>query len=462
MTQGRSSYEVLVVGGGSAGVAAAVASAQTGARTLLIERDSFLGGDLVSGLPILGACNSRGEWIVGGVLDQLLQRCRELGGYEGLICDWRTLWGVCVDPDVMRLAIVDLLDRHGVDLLTGAHVRGADADDGRVAGLSVCAGAGEMPIEAEFVVDCTGDATIASWAGAECEKGGPGGQFQPVSLVFQMGPIDVEPLLGFVRDNPGEVLLAENPVIGDSRAECARALHDAGYPYLALSAEGRVLGGAIESGEMYPCTAIFMSPTSLTRHEVTLNTTRVANIDATDSRELSRALPVLVEQVETCARFAQKRLPGFAGAALTGVAPRVGVRETRRVVGEYVLTAEEVVEGRKSPECVAKGGHHVDIHGAGTWQKRIPVRDGRSYDIPWGCLIPRGLTNTLVAGRCISSTREANGSARVMGTCVATGHAAGTAVALCAAGRHPDVRDLPLERLRTTIREQGAILEGPN
>ncbi|MFP4248255.1 MAG: FAD-dependent oxidoreductase [Armatimonadota bacterium] len=459
MTEVRSSYEVAVVGGGCAGVAAAVASAQNGARTLLVERDSFLGGDLVSGLPILGACNSLGEWVVGGVLDQLLQRCRELGGYEGLICDWRTLRGVCVDPDIMRLAIVDVLDRHGVDLLTGGHVRGVRADEGRVEALTVCGGV-DAEIEAQFMVDCTGDATIAASAGAACEKGGPGGQFQPVSLVFQMGPIDVEPLLRFVRDNPGEVLLAENPVIGDSRAECARALHEAGYPYLALSAEGGVLGGAIESGEMYPCTAIFMSPTSLARNEVTLNTTRVANVDATDGSELSRVLPVLVEQVEMCARFAQKRLPGFAGATITRVAPRVGVRETRRIVGEHVLTAGEVVEGSKSAEGVAKGGHHVDIHGAGTWQKRIPVTDGRSYDIPWGCLIPGGLTNTLVAGRCISSTREANGSARVMGTCIATGQAAGTAAALCATGGHCDVRDLPLDRLRGTLREQGAILEG--
>jgi len=456
----HTAYDVAVVGGGSAGVAAAVAAAAKGARTLLIERDPFVGGDLISGLPILGCCNSHGEWIVGGVLDELLQGCRDLGGYTGCIFDWRTLWGVCVDPEVLRLVIIDILHRHGADLLLGGHVGGVGTDGGRVTGLLVPDGGAGTRVTAEVVVDCTGDGAIASWAGAACEQGGPGGEFQPVSLVFQMGPVDFRALLEFVRDHPEEVLLAENPIIDRSRAECAQALHEAGYPYLALSAEGSLLGPAIAAGEMYPCTAIFMSPTSLARREITLNSTRVANVDATDPRALSRALPVLMEQVRTCVRFARSRVPGFAEAGLTRLAPRVGVRETRRIVGEHVLTAEEVLEGRKSPEVVAKGGHHVDIHGAGTYQKRIPVREGRSYDIPYGCLIPRALKNVLVAGRCLSSTREANGSARVMGTCLATGQAAGTAAALCATHGRSDVRDLPIGLLQEALRAHGAVLDG--
>jgi hypothetical protein len=203
-----------------------------------------------------------------------------------------------------------------------------------------------------------------------------------------------------------------------------------------------------------------MSPTSTQRREVTLNSTRLADIDATDPREMSRALPVLVAQVERCVAFARKRLPGFGEATVARVAPRIGIRETRRLIGEHVLSAEEVIEGRKSPEVVAKGGHHVDIHGSGTYQKRVPVSGGHSYDIPYGCLIPRTLANVLVAGRCLSSTREANGSARVMGTCMATGQAAGTAAALCALEGHANVRELPLELLQRTLRAQGAILDG--
>jgi len=452
--------DVAVVGGGSAGVAAASAAAKTGARTLLIERDPFLGGDLISGLPILGCCNSLGEWIVGGVLEELLEGCRERDGYAGPIFDGRTLYGVCVDPDVMRLAIVDALRRHGVDLLLGRPVCAVDSDGATVRALSLAGDGCETRVQAEFVVDCSGDAFVAQSAGAQCEMGGPHGELQPVSLVFQMGPVDAEALLEFVRDHPEEAILADNPIVEKSPAECARDLQAAGYPYFALSAEGSVLGRAIAEGEMYPCTAIFMSPTSMRRSEVTLNSTRLADVDATDPAELSRALPVLTEQVEACVRFTRERLPGFADARLTRVAPRIGVRETRRVVGEHVLTAEEVIDGRKRTDVVAKGGHHVDIHGSGTYQKRVPVTGGRSYDIPFGCLIPRGLENVLVAGRCLSSTREANGSARVMGTCIATGEAAGTAAALCVAGGMPNTRDLPVPDLQQALRDHGAILDG--
>ncbi len=455
-------HDVAVIGGGVAGVAAAVASAQTGARTLLVERDHFLGGDLVSGLPILGCCNSLGEWIVGGVLDEVLQRCRDLGGYEGRIFDGRTLWGVCVDPDVMRLAVVDLLQRHDVELLLGASVCAARTHGGNVTGLSVSGNACDEPIDAlPFVIDCTGDAAVASLAGAECVKGGPDGQLQPVSLVFQMGPIDASALLAFIRDNPEEAILADNPAIDRSAEGCARDLYEVGLPYVALSADGDVLGAAIEAGEMYPCTAIFMSPTSLSRGEVTLNSTRLPGVDATDPRQLSSALPMLVEQVETCVEFARRRVPGFADATLTRLAPRIGVRETRRIIGDHVLRADEVIEAGRSGEVIARGGHHVDIHGAGTCQKRIPVQGGGSYDIPWGCLIPREFENVLVAGRCLSSTREANGSARVMGTCLATGQAAGTAAALCAAREMSNVRDLPVGLLQQVLRDDGAILEGP-
>ncbi|MFP3904722.1 MAG: FAD-dependent oxidoreductase [Armatimonadota bacterium] len=455
-------YDVAVVGAGAAGVAAALASAKTGARTLLIERDPFPGGDLISGLPILGTCDSRGNTIVGGVLDELLDACSRLGGYVGCIFDWRTCWGVCVDPEVMRLVIVDALKQHGVELMLGGPVRDVDATEKRVHSLYVAGNGDDSPIEANFVVDCTGDAAVTCLAGGECEKGGPGGELQPVSLIFQMGPVDYGELLRFVRDCPGEAILADNPIIEKSAKKCALALYEDSYPYVALSAEGWLLGSAIQSDEMYPCTAIFMSPTSLSRRELTLNTTRLPNVDATDSRKLSRALPVLVEQVKTCVRFAQEKIPGFEKARLTRVAPRIGVRETRRIIGEHILTTEEVLEARQSPEGIALGGHHVDIHGTGTDQKRIPVTDGGSYGIPYGCLLPRTLENVLVGGRCLSSEREANGSARVMGTCLATGQAAGTAAALCADRDCLNVRNLPVNVLQETLRRDGAVLDAVN
>ena len=451
---------MLVVGAGAAGVAAAIAAAGNGARTLLVESGGAVGGDAITGLPILGACNSSGEWVVGGVLRMLLDRCRDLGGLIGPVCDWRTVWGVCVDPECFRLSLVEELTAAGVQLLLHSVAAGVDASRGRIHAVSVVNRNGSSRLVVGQVVDATGDAHIARVAGAPVETGGERGELQPVSLTFRMCGVDFSALLAFVRESPSEFLLAENPLFPSDPVECARRLADAGHPYAALSARGRTLGGAIESGAMFACTAVFMTPTSVAKREVCLNTTRLAGVDATDAVSLSGSLGTLCAQITMAAEFLRRAVPGFEQASVSGIAPRVGIRETRRVVGEYVLTTDDVMEGRKSPRGVAKGAHHVDLHGAGTDQVRTPVKEGQSYDIPYECLIPRGVVNLLVAGRCLSSTRQANGSARVMGTCMATGEAAGAAAAMCVEEGIADVRDLSVARLRDRLVSQGAVLQG--
>lgn len=458
-------FDAVIVGGGSAGVAAAIACARHGSRTLLIEAGTSIGGDLISGLPMLGCLNSRGEWITGGVTRELLSACEELGGYIGPVFDWRTLWGVCFDPEAMRLSISRMLAEAGVTILLSSFACGVEmGEGGTVEAITVSGRGGPMSIRARQFVDCTGDADLVWLAGAETEKGAParcpGGSFQPVSMVFQMAGIDVSAALEWVRGNSEQILLAENEIITKPQRECAEELARAGYPYFALSARGELLGGAIEHGEMYPCTAVFTTPISMARGEVAINSTRLAEIDATDARALSNAYLPLMNQIERCAKFLRKSLPGYGEASIIRIAPRIGVRETRRIVGEQELSTEAVAEGRKSIDGIAKGGHHIDIHGSGTYQKRIPVAGGKSYDIPYGCLIPRGLRNVLVAGRCISSTREANGSARVMGTCTSTGLAAGVAVSACQVRGVSDVRDLSIEDLREELKLAGAVLEG--
>jgi len=454
------SYDVVVIGGGSAGVAAAVASAKSGAETLLVEAGPILGGDLLSGLPIDGAVNARGEWIIGGISRELFASCEALGGYIGPICDWRLMYGVCIDPEAMKLAVIEVIARHNVVPLLYTFAEDLVVEDGRVSGVIVVNKNGRTLLTANQFIDCTGDGDIAVMAGAPSEKGGEGGVFQPVTLVFRMGPVDPQPFLEFVRDNPDQFMLAENPVFNVTRAEAAMNIYQAGYTKAALTAKGSILRDAITSGEMYPTMGVYMWPTSLQRHEIGLNTTRVADLDATDTEALSASLPTLVEQARIAMRFVKRHMPGLAGATLSGVAPRIGIRETRRIMGEYVLTAEDVREGRKFEDGVAKGGHHIDIHGSGTHQKRTPVKDGRSYDIPYGCLVPRTLSNVLVAGRCLSSTREANGSARTMAQCMSTGEAAGTAAAMCVECGWDDVRQVPVQDLRQALKSQGAVLDG--
>lgn len=453
--------DVAVFGGGAAGVAAAIASARTGADTILVEAGSAIGGDAISGLPLLGCCNSRGEWIVGGVARELIDACDAMGGYIGCIFDWRTMWGVCCHPDVMRLAIAEALQRHGVRVLLSSRAVEVFLDaDGGIEHV-VVSGLGEpVEVHAGCYIDCTGDGDIADLAGAPSELGDGAGHLQPVSIVFQMAGVKFDALLGWVREHPEDLVVAENPIIGKSPAECAAAIADAGYPYTAIGAPGPLLSAAIQAGEIDPCAAIFMSPTCMRTGEVVLNATRIADVDATDPVALSGAYLPLHRQVGRLVSFMQARVPGFGEAVLSRIAPRIGVRETRRIRGEELLREDDVISGRKRDDGIAKGGHHVDIHGSGTEQVRIPVTGGQSYDIPFGCLVPKLTTNLLIAGRCISSTRPANGSARVMGTCMATGHAAGTAGAICVEREHADVRELSVDGLRERLRTQGAVLEG--
>jgi len=453
-------YDVVVVGGGAAGIAAALGAAKNGARTLLIERAPFVGGELLSGLPIDGCLNARGEWIVGGVTRELLDACAPLGGYIGEVFDWRLNYGVCFDPEIIKLVIIEALAKQNVTLLLQTFAESVVMRADSVSGIVVRNKSGRHLVTARQFVDCSGDGDIAVWAGAPWEKGSAQGELQPVSLVFRMGNVNYGQYLTFMRDNPEQFTLAENPVIEKTPAECAAAVQEKGLPFCVLDARSSLLGSAIEKGEMFPSTGIFMWPTSLVRREVGLNATRLAGIDATDAGALSGALATLTQQVEMCRRFLVERAPGFGDAHLSGVAPRIGVRETRRVLGEYVLTGDDVLQGRKFEDGIAKGSHHIDLHGSGKDQQRIPVQDGRSYDIPYRALIPRNLRNLLVAGRCFSSTREANGSARVMGPCLSMGEAAGTAAALCTALGIEDVRALNTDNLRRQLKAQGAIVDG--
>lgn len=452
-------YDVIVIGAGIAGVAAATAAAKGGARVLLIGCEMIPGGDACTGLPILGTYSSMGSKCVGGVLDELLAVCKKLpGGYIGPVCDYRTVYGLCLSGDAMRLAICTLLKRYGVKTLMGVTATGVCADAGTVRAVLAIDARGEtMSFPGRCFIDATGSGNLVRMAGGELLRGDERGQMQPVSLVFRIAGVDFERLLRWVRDDPQQALLAENPVLEPDRAKAAQMLYEAGFPYVAISADGPALASAIQTNEMYPCTAMFMTPTCMTTGALCVNSTRLAGIDADDAATSSDALLALSDQVQTAVAFLTRRVPGFERAVLSAIAPRLGVRETGRIVADSMLTEEDVVTAKTSPMGIGKGSHHVDIHGAGTRQTRLPIRNGGTYDVPFEALLPRGLLNVLAAGRCISSDRAANGSARVMGTCIVTGQASGAAASVVAGGKR-NIRQISVDAVRQELARQGAIL----
>ncbi|RFP78669.1 FAD-dependent oxidoreductase [Hydrogenophaga borbori] len=457
--------DVVVLGAGAAGVAAALAAARAGARTTLVEAGTLPGGELVSGMAIDGALNARGEWILGGTGRELLAECERLGGYIGPLNDWRLIWYVCLDPEVMKLAVARCLARAGVRLLLHTCATGVLRDGATVRALQVRNKEGITELRAPLFIDCSGDADIVRAVGGQVLQGGTDGELQPVSLMFRMAGVRTQALLDFLHAHPEHFALGESEAIRQGRTdrELAEAARQQGEPTVFLKGDGPLVTGAIARGELYPTALIMIQPTSRQRGEVCLNTTRVGGIDGTRTQALSATLATLSDQVLQCASFMQRHVPGFEQAAYSGIATRVGVRETRRIVGRQSLSQDDVLGARKREDGIAKGSHHVDIHQSGTGQIRIPVQDGGSYDIPWDCLLPQGVPNVVAAGRILSADRGAHGSARVMGPCLAMGQAAGTAAAmLLDSGPRGDAdfATIPVQALRERLRADGAILDG--
>lgn len=456
-------FDVVVLGGGVSGVTAAAAAAKNGRKVLLIEAGPMLGGELLSGMSIDGLLNARGEYVVGGISDELLNECREMDGLIGPIHDYRLICYVCVDPEVMKIAVVRLLARYGVTPWLYTLAEDVVVEGGRVTGLVAVNKNGRTLVTADYFLDCSGDGDLAVMAGAPYELGAPDGELQPLSLMFRMSNVENEPFLAFGRDNPESLAVGESDYIraGRTDAQLAMELYKQGQPSLFFKSNGPFLKSAIESGELAPTALIMIMPTSAARKEVCVNTTRVAeNIVGMDAAKVSATMSTLMEQVWGCVKFLKRKMPGFENAQFAGLAPRIGIRETRRIMGDYVLTLEDAVGARKHPDCVAKGAHHVDIHQDGLKQVRIAIGNGGSYDIPFQCLLPKGLDNVMVAGRCLSATREGMGTARTMGPCMAMGQAVGTAAAMCIDRGYRDVRQLSVRDLQMVLRDQGAVIDG--
>jgi len=443
--------DVLVVGGGPAGVAASVAAARGGARTLLVEQYGALGGMGTVGLvgPFMTSFSADGKrQVIAGIFDELVRRMVAVGGaihpsevppgssHSGFIVRYHNNV-TPFDPESLKLVAAEMAVEAGVELLLHSFVfdvlmrEGAEAP--AIAGVFAANKSGVQCLRARVVVDCTGDADVAALAGAPTEKGRPeDGKTQPMTMFFRVGGVDGEQVRQYVREHPEER-----------------------SPFTGIVERGRAAGEWPE----VPRERVGIYESS-TPGEWRVNTSRLLGLDGTKVEDLTRGEVEGRRQVHALMAFFRKRVPGFAGARLIDTAGQVGVRETRRIVGEYVLTVEDICAGRRFPDAVALCSYGVDVHNPeGPGQgRRQEYETANVYEIPYRCLVPRRVEQLLVAGRCISSTHEANGAIRVMPPCFATGQAAGTAAALAVkSGRSP--REVPADKLRRALAAAGQVLE---
>jgi glycine/D-amino acid oxidase-like deaminating enzyme len=442
--------DVLVVGGGPAGLGAALGAADAGAGVILVERYGFLGGNATAALvmPLMSFHTQRaaferpdgaklfptdhgpGEPVVAGALARLLSRLIASGG--AVTPGPPTGYTVPFDPELFKLTALELLDQAGVRLLFHAFASGVVAD-GPLVGVVFETKSGPVVIRARAIVDCTGDGDIAAAAGARFEVGRKtDGLVQPMTLMFRMVEFDRAGFEAYVREHPDQW----------------RGVHGL----------WDLIGRAAAAGELdLPREDILFFGTPHAG-EVSVNSTRVTGVLGTDVFDWSRAEWRSRAQLRQIVRFLRRHVPGFERAYLAQSGVHTGVRETRRIRGDYWLTADDVLSARQFDDVIARGSYPVDIHnprGSGTILKRLP--EGAAYDIPLRCLLPAGVDNLLVAGRCLSGSHEAHSSYRVMPIAMATGQAAGICAALATEGGTPP-RAVPARDVQAELIRQGADL----
>lgn len=439
--------DVAVIGAGPAGIAAAIAAARNGAKVLLIERHGLLGGVAALGYCFHTFCSHQGEKIVGGIADEIIQRMIPLKGAIGHIRWEGGHFGSVtpIDQEVVRYVVNEIVREAGVEVLLFTISVEAVIEGSEIKGVVVANKSGISFIPARVVIDASGDADIAASAGVPIAIGREGdGLVQPVSMLFRMINVDLEKAVKSLLAPDKPVLRAMKPGGGKPSP-------------IYFSGDFAPWQDLIEKEGLFPDKNHKIFCNSIWGDQVNINTARVAGINPLSPQEITKAEFENRKQIFKIASFLSRYVPGFEKAQLIGN-PFSGVRESRRIIGDYVLTEEDVLSGRRVEDSIGRCAYPIDLHDPrGRSVDFTQISEGGYYDIPYRCLIPQEVENLLVAGRCISTTHLALGSVRCITGCFVCGEAAGTAAALSIRDRI-FVRDMKPNKLQKRLRDGGAII----
>ncbi len=408
-------WDVVVIGGGPGGVPAAVAAARNGARVLLVERYGFLGGMATSALvqPYM-KYNAGDKIIIRGLFEEFVDIMLE----NGAILENRKSF----DAEPMKWLLDRFVMDAGVDMLLHTSAIGVLKDGKTIKAVKVFHKGGIEDISADIFIDSTGDGDIATWAGAPFEIGREfDNAFQPMTTSFRMANVDVDRVPP--RDEINEL-------------------------YDKAKAEGTVKN---------PRENVLKFKT-IHKDVVHFNTTRIIGKSSLDGWESTDAEIEGRRQVDDMVRFLKKNIRGFENSYLMKMGAQIGVRESRRIMGHYKLTKEDVIETRKFDDAIVCASYEIDIHNpTGTGTEIHYLKDGTYYQIPYRSIIPLDVENLIIASRCISSDHAAHSSLRVQPIVWGIGQAAGTAAAIALKDKKlPAVIDT--QKLKNTLIDQGAFI----
>lgn len=413
-------YDVAVVGGGSSGIAAAAGAAKSGAKTVLIERNPYLGGEATnSGVAAFCGfytCGGDPVKVVAGVGDQVLQELQKLGNTMNYIVSAAGNKNVNFKPEYLKCALDNLMDAEGVDCLMHAALIGAKTEGNRILSLQCMDDEGAFTVTAGCFVDCTGDANLVRLSGARTIWGDEEGNVQAATLTFRLSGVDTS-----------------KPMTPNAVEKAVLQAKQEGIPYLTRE-KGFIQ--VVEDSDIVTVLLPSVIPKGL------------------DARELTQLEKDGRRQVLSYVKALKKYMPGMEHCELALMGPSIGFRETRRMIGRETITADDVLQRTKRPDGIGRGGWKPEIHKSlNKMAVYMDVENGSYFDIPLGALQSADIENLYGAGRIVSSDVVGFAAVRVMGTCFATGHAAGVAAAYQAANGQADI-----SKIRAELEKQGAIL----
>ena len=446
-------YDVIVAGGGPGGFPAAIAAARNGAKTLLVERNGYLGGNLSMGLPLLAYLDRWGHQVTAGIAQEYVDRMTQRNACRGHTrCPMHNSV-TTYNHDISKIVLMEMCREAGAEILLHTEVIGTNVDNGHIRSVTLFGKGHRIEASAKVFIDATGDGDMAFMAGAEYEMGQKGtGVLQPPTCMFSVGGVDDRRFFDFLESDPEQMKLCDTIEV-DPGFDASHFRSTDNYVVVGLR---KLFTELKAKGELPIDRDTFIAINSMLPGEHNINCTRHLGIDGSNLFDLTRAEIDGLYQIEKLTETMRKHIPGYENCYITRIYPSIGIRETRRFKGKKQLTEDKILAGDIPEDTIGLGSYIIDIHdgqGAGTIVKKVDA-----YGIPYGCTVARDIDGLMFAGRCASLDAVVMSSARVMPTCMVIGEGAGIRAALAVKhGISP--ADIDIQEARSLLKAAGVLLE---